>query len=439
MPALSQKRLVRRGKTGATTGNVPTRGEYMLANKNKANIVLAGTTAGYLLTLPFQDSFTGGLLSSGLGAAMVGGAADWFAVTALFRRPLGISFKTAVIPRSRQRIITEMLDMLENRLLTKENIQNKLCDYDMTALLLSFTRQGGKADLLCALPAFLRDFILRIKPQELGEYLTHFGKENAHKISLSCLLANALTWSNAHGYTAKILDFMLQKADIFAGSKKAYTILYEFIEAVRKTYAGDYAERKLADWLFDIGGFTPEYLAQIAQNRLHVFLQDLQQPGHEIREEFLNYAEKLPGKLAEDGEWQEKIETWKLELVNNKVFVTAVARYVRQHGGNAAEASFIEFLDKQVEIACQHITSDEKLYKKVDDYLTNILGILVERYYSKVRKLLSDSLEKYTAEELANLIESKVSNDLQMIRLNGSIVGAFVGMVIFLFTQVITR
>ena len=69
-----------------------------------ANYILITAAVILLLAYPFQDFFVGGLLTHLAGAALIGGLADWYAVTALFRRPLGISFKTALIPNSKERI-----------------------------------------------------------------------------------------------------------------------------------------------------------------------------------------------------------------------------------------------------------------------------------------------------------------------------------------------
>lgn len=406
----------------------------MLHNKNKANMVLAGTTIGYLLALPFQEQFLGGLLASGFGAAMVGGAADWFAVTALFRRPLGISFKTAVIPRNRERISVDIVDMVGNRLLTKENIRCKLNNYDMTAMLLDFLTQGGKEDLLKAIPALLRDFTLRIKPQELGSFITELARENAGNLPFAELINKVIAWSNQQGYTEKVLDFMLTEAKKIVGSELMYRLLYGFIETVRQTYAGERTDRKLADWLFEQGGFTPERLAGIVQDKLQLFLTELYQRDNSLRLEFLGYLTSLPDKLHEDSGWQEQIEGFKRKLLFDKDVATAFARFIRQKASQSTDGMLTEVLAYQLEKASRYITQDKVLYKQVDDYLTNALVILVEKYHSKIGALVAHRLKKYSAEEISELIEHKVSDDLQMIRLNGSAVGGLVGMLIFLLT-----
>lgn len=91
-----------------------------------ANYILITAAVILLLAYPFQDFFVGGLLTHLAGAALIGGLADWYAVTALFRRPLGISFKTALIPNSKERIAEMARHMIEYEILTVSNMYNVL-------------------------------------------------------------------------------------------------------------------------------------------------------------------------------------------------------------------------------------------------------------------------------------------------------------------------
>ena len=91
-----------------------------------ANYILIIAAIILLLAYPFQDFFAGGLLTHLAGAALIGGLADWYAVTALFRRPLGISFKTALIPNSKERIAEMARHMIESEILTVSNMYNVL-------------------------------------------------------------------------------------------------------------------------------------------------------------------------------------------------------------------------------------------------------------------------------------------------------------------------
>src|SRR5919205_2901935 len=103
----------------------------MVKQKNKshhlATISLIIMGIGFIATIPLQDSFWGNILQGGFEAGLVGGLADWFAVTALFRHPLGIPIPhTALLPKNREKITKALVSTVENELLSKETIIARL-------------------------------------------------------------------------------------------------------------------------------------------------------------------------------------------------------------------------------------------------------------------------------------------------------------------------
>ena len=138
-------------------------------NKNKAAITLALVFIGFAASLPFSRYFAGALLASGFAAALVGGLADWFAISALFRRPLGIPFRTAVIPRNRERISQAIIDMVEKELLTRENIKATLYSYDVAALILNYlVNYGGKQHIIDLLTRISGDVLPKLNYRKIG-------------------------------------------------------------------------------------------------------------------------------------------------------------------------------------------------------------------------------------------------------------------------------
>ncbi|MDP4087252.1 MAG: DUF445 family protein, partial [Bacillota bacterium] len=102
-----------------------------------ASISLAIMGIGFVITIPFQHSLWGSIIQGGFESGLVGGLADWFAVTALFRHPLGIPIPhTALLPKNRKRITATIISMLENDWLTKESIREKIASIHFTEKLL---------------------------------------------------------------------------------------------------------------------------------------------------------------------------------------------------------------------------------------------------------------------------------------------------------------
>src|SRR3954451_21440784 len=123
------------------------RDRIMSKKRNKsqhlAKISLAVMGIGFVATFPFQNSLWGTILQGGFEAGLVGGLADWFAVTALFRHPLGLPIPhTALLPKNRKRIIAAIISMLENDWLTKESIRKKVSSIPFTEKLFNIAEKA---------------------------------------------------------------------------------------------------------------------------------------------------------------------------------------------------------------------------------------------------------------------------------------------------------
>jgi uncharacterized membrane-anchored protein YjiN (DUF445 family) len=140
----------------------------MYSNQYKASITLCFSVIGLFISALFYDSFAGAMLTACFAAAMIGGIADWFAVNALFRKPLGIRYKTEILPRKREKIFNDIVDMVQNTLLSKENIKKQLGRYSMPHLILRYLEQNhGKEDLKILISQIFKDAISKINPGEL--------------------------------------------------------------------------------------------------------------------------------------------------------------------------------------------------------------------------------------------------------------------------------
>ena len=128
-----------------------------MRKRNKANLALAISIGGFLATFPVMDTgFVGGILHNGFLAASIGGLADWFAVTALFRKPLGISYRTDIIRRNRKRITEALVDYAADDLLSPENVMTVLEKEDTAAMAAAYLKErGGKERIIHTLDTAL--------------------------------------------------------------------------------------------------------------------------------------------------------------------------------------------------------------------------------------------------------------------------------------------
>ena len=181
-------------------------------NRHIAGIILALVTIGFMLCHPFRDTFAGGLLTALFGSSMIGGIADWFGITALFRKPLGIPFRTELIPRNREKIFDSLVSAVEDELLTKEAIMDKLGKFDVASRLINFLdEQDGKKELSLLAGRLVEDMLEKIDPTQAGAYLGMLLDDNRANIDLSPMFINAADWLSKNIEDERIISCVAEE------------------------------------------------------------------------------------------------------------------------------------------------------------------------------------------------------------------------------------
>jgi len=407
------------------------------SNKYKATLTLGAASLGLLASYPYQQYFWGGLMASGCQAAVVGGLADWFAVTALFRRPLGIPFRTAIIPRNREKIFQAITEMVEKELLSKENIKQALDNYDIPEVLIHYLDEhNGKKYLKEIMYQFTLLFIRQVNPAELGDIISEMVKKNVAEAKLAPLVIDAAEWLINNHFDDRILNFTIDQFVKVAEHDHMKHLLADlFIEATR-SYERGLERRRVFNQILQL---SPKQVAEDTQKALLEFLGSLKTGDHPLR---FKLKDQLTGMLADfkaDQELQQQIETWKMEQLTHKAnlnkyiteFIAAWCANLIQEGENAG---WLEQLAEQVDKFIHEFAHNEAKRAKFDSVAKNLLGEWVDAHHSEIGKLVRESLHRLTDDMLVEFIESRVGNDLQMIRINGSVVGGLVGMLIYLLT-----
>ena len=410
-------------------------------NKHKATVTLIFVTAGYLASYPFQCTFAGGLLTGGFGAAMVGGLADWFAVSALFRRPLGISFRTAVIPRNRERIFATIIEMVQNQLLTAENIGQTLDRFDMTDMLLRYWEEhGGRKDVQDMLTRIAGDMLQQTDAQELARILEKMIRRGANRVEVAPLVAEALDWSVRNGYDKKIAQFLLaEMCNIIEREQFRATLANLFREA-KEVYERDLFRRRMANHLLEyLLGLSPERMAAVAQEKLIAVLQN-EENLSALHNRLRNWVDALSRRLTSDPVFRQSIEAWKNEMVNRHLHIskqiaeTVISLQALGKERLAVDGSWRAVLERQSDQAVRSLAGNREQRTKISRVAKNVFLETIAAHHEEIGSIVRIRLEQFSDSALADFIESRVGNDLQMIRINGSVVGGLAGMALFLLS-----
>jgi len=397
-------------------------------NTKTANITLGGITLGFFLSYPFHAGFVGGLISSGCSAGVIGGLADWFAVTALFRRPLGIRpgkiIRTEIIPQNRERIFAALTDMVQNELLSQDVLQRKLSAWDFSGVLLRILgNQEVKLSVGPLLTNLTQDIAKYMEQEAFTQIIQGSLEENIDHLNLSQTLAEVLEFSIDHGEVDQVLTVICRAINDYVEQPEVKVALMNTMEAALTRYGENNPTRKM------VVKFLPEpsVLAHSLQEKAKMALLD-----GTVEQWFKDYLLRMALELKTKSSMQERLNQFFLNSLKEGLENAAVKQEIPSVIGY-----FMGDLENNWEEYLERLEHNRSLRLKVDENVKLFLGKQIGLHHTAIGRLVHDGLDPLTDDKLVALIEDKAGNDLQMIRINGSVVGGLAGMLIYVIGMVL--
>lgn len=401
-----------------------------------ATIVLALMTVLFLWTFPERHRWWFGFVCHITGAAMVGGLADWYAVTALFRRPLGISFKTALIPRSQKRIAETARHMIEKELLTVPNMYRMIKNNPPMEQLQRYiaTEEGEKRLILYCGRAVELGFHFISLPgmrKEIGQGLLHLGQQVRITPILVHLIRRVLqSQSGKEGFR-----FFLSIGMDIVKTDKAKEVLCSLYEKAMLYYGDTGWVRKVAvSLLLKNDNFSPSHMGSVLQKEILLILEDMSDETSARHKKVWDYFWHWSIRLEEEEPLQEKVESWKeqwLAQVGQEKIEQALSFFLSEERPLPKETLTMELVK-----ACR-LSPDSPISTMVNRYLLGAAARWLYVVQHKLGEMAQAQVYQYSPDELSRAMEEKVYYDLQMIRINGSLVGAVMGGLVYLVMTVI--
>lgn len=418
------------------------------SNHYKATLILGIASLGFIMGYPFNHTFLGALISSCFSAAMIGGIADWFGVTALFRKPLGIPFRTEIIPRSRDKIFNSLVHMVEDELLTKEMLKKKIEKSNMSGkLILYLEKYEGKKDIEIILTGIMQDILSKTDPEEVSAYLDKLMNDTIPGIKLTPLILEAFEWTVKNGYDENIVSFIVNEIIAVMRNRQVNDLITEAIsgvlEKVKKSSEKERAGKKfifnLLFALMSVSNASPSRLAENMSSEILEYLVSLRSPDSDSRKKLKKWLEQGVERLKTNADVQQSIEDLARDLIKKIKLTPLVMQYIyefnRDSGQNKVKASELHKLaEGLIDRVVTSFKNNKPQQEDLDAYIKQFLTRLVNEEHAEIGKMVRHKLDGFTNEMLAELIEEKAGNDLQIIRINGSVVGGIVGVIIFVFT-----
>ncbi|KXY44060.1 DUF445 domain-containing protein [Bacillus sp. FSL M7-1020] len=406
-----------------------------LQTKYIAGISLGVMGVGFAASIPFQGTIAGEIIQGGFEAGLVGGLADWFAVTALFRHPMGIPIPhTALLPKNRKRVTKGLIHTLENEWLTKESITNKVKEMQLAQMVLQIAEREMQSDAVKkGIVTIAEKAIVSIDTEKLAVIIEKELKTYLHTINTSNILQVLVDQLVVQEYDEKTLDYILVKVkDWTAQDEARYQLGSLGMKAMENIKVDGFLQFTLKSFMNivdedKIGGILQKFIISNINS-----LQDADNGTRQlilskIRQEIINVKEN-EALLQELENWKEKwIANWdatdKIKEVLEQVQQRAVTFVNKEE---FADTYVIPFLQTQM----NKIKEDEVTVQKIEDWLQKQVVTLVEKNHSKIGKLVQENLDKLDDKTLIEMIENNVGKDLQWIRVNGAVCGFMIGLIL---------
>jgi uncharacterized membrane-anchored protein YjiN (DUF445 family) len=407
-----------------------------------APVSLVAAALLFAITLPFSGLWWIDLVHAFAEAAMIGGMADWFAVVALFRHPMGLPIPhTAIISRHREKLTRGAADLVQNMWLNKQVLQDRIRGWDIARTLSEFLAsvENGEAIrrvMRDALTLVLRDLDIHSIATAASEILKREIWGGAMRNWLRDTTEHALR----EDWHRKALALVHERAERVLTSERVQAEIARKLESVANTYAST-SLRRVGRWIAEsINVVNYEDLAKALTSAL---LEELQRLANDPQHEFTKRAERwlraLPQRLEEEEAVKDVLLRWIDELLPatriEQTFSQLRDSIIRDLDGT--NSTVLGFIMSWVERGSTRLRDDAGTRHHVNTWLHERIISLVEQHHGTIGELVRHNLERLDDKELTRQIESKVGADLQYIRLNGAVVGGLVGAVLFILKSLL--
>jgi len=392
----------------------------LAAARRRATALLGAVTVGFVVVTAVGVHGTLlGYLQAGFEAAMVGGVADWFAVTALFRRPLGLPIPhTALIVERKDQFAETLGQFVQENFLNADVLAERIRSAGPAPRLAAWLADPGSAariaghaaDIVVALAGTLRDEdVLRVLNAEVARAV--------QAVEVAPLAGRAVGVMIAGGHHAELFASCVSAADRY---------LADHYEELRDRFEAE-APRWLPDAVY---GRAFDRLHARVRERLAAMASD---PDDEARQQFDKWIAGLPERLKTSPELRERGESFKRDLLASP----GLRDWTSLLWKNTKETLRAQAADPDSELrrrlaaalaaGGRRLGSDPHLQESLDRVVESGARTLAEQFHDELADLVTGTIKRWDAAETSTQLELLLGRDLQFIRINGTVVGAGVG------------
>ncbi|HJQ59854.1 MAG TPA: DUF445 domain-containing protein [Vineibacter sp.] len=394
--------------------------------KLAATLVLALCLLALLALRPLESRYPVlGFVAAFAEAGLIGGLADWYAVVALFKRPLGLPIPhTAIIARNQARIGDSLGAFIVRHFLAEAPVAAKVQEVDFARLIADWLRDRDRSDDLA-------HFILKMLPQAmesvegsgLRPFLARRATDQLRSIELAPLAAGLLTTFTHDRRHQRLLDELLVAMNQLLGNPEA-------LDAVRD---------KIRDELPSLFNLfrADAYVLRKLVNSVSSFLDEVRaDEGHAVRREFDRFVASFITRLRDEPDYAERLDKLKVELLARPEISNladglweSLKSFVTQETSSPDSALRAPLRGLLMEIG-RDLEGDAALRADINRGMAAVIETFVATHKGAIAQFVADQVKAWDVNQLTRMVELNVGKDLQYIRFNGTLIGGGAGLVL---------
>lgn len=404
--------------------------------------VLFAVSAAYVKHYPAL-----GYVKAFAEAAMVGALADWFAVTALFRHPLGLPIPhTAILPRNQHRIADELGRFIENNFLQGRPIALRVYQAAPSEKLLAWlARPQTRTQWLPWLAAQLPALFKVAKPEQTARFLGMLLAEQYSGERIGKTLSDGLKALKAQGLHDTLFNAVLKQTRRWLQDPETRLLLEqnlrEWAAKIESDAPSTWEKLKasLKGTLVDkVDGWVSEKALDWADGYLAAALAD---PNHRIHRSFNEQYDRMADALSRSRLWHKRLEQGKMQLAQSPAVREMLEKSWQslqtwtQNDVQQADSLWLAQLNKLLDHMIAQAQRYPQFMRRTDVRISLMVRDFVMRYKDKAALFVADKVKGWDSSQMVEKLELSVGRDLQFIRINGTLVGGLVGLAIYCVSQ----
>jgi uncharacterized membrane-anchored protein YjiN (DUF445 family) len=389
-----------------------------------ATAMLAGMAAIFIAATNLTHVHPAwGFLRAFAEAGLVGGVADWFAVTALFRHPLGVPIPhTAIIPRNKDRIGDTLALFLKDNFLTPSVVARRMRKVDVAGAIGRFlTKPPGEGRLRRGGSRLLADILESLDPERLGGMVKAMVAQRMRAVEIAPLLGQTMEAAITEERHVPLVDGIVTWAGRTLDANE------DMIRDMVHQRAG---------WIVRLAGLDEKLGDAIVDGLRKLTIDMAIDPHHPLRAKAEEGLARLAAGLQSDPELRAKVEAWKNEMIDNPAVTNWLggiwenSRAGLLKGARDPDAALAGKFGEALRQLGETLQQEPRLKQTINQFARRATVGAVASYGDGIVTLVSETVRGWDARTISDRLENAVGRDLQYIRINGTLVGGLVGLAI---------